>query len=86
VDSYSVTASFLHFSKPSHIANHVVATTTVTGGYIDGFKPVNDALKSVIDRFKPINVAPCDRSDTCTYFDCFKCTLLPTHVDVATSL
>ena len=36
--------------------------TTVTGGYIYGFKPVNDALKSVIDRFKPVNVAPCDRS------------------------
>ena len=29
--------------------------TTVTGGYIDGFKPVNDGFKCVIDRFKLSN-------------------------------
>jgi len=36
--------------------------TTVTGGYIHGFKPINDGFKSVIDGFKPVNVDPCDRS------------------------
>jgi len=46
---------------PEDIKGSIVYTT-VTGGYIYGFKPVNDALKSVIDRFKPVNVAPCDRS------------------------
>ena len=46
------------------IRNSLLAFTTVTGGYIDGFKPVNDGFKCVIDRFKPVNVAPCDRSDS----------------------
>ena len=37
-------------------------STTVTGGYIYGFKPAKDGFMCVIDRFKPVNVAPCDRS------------------------
>ena len=39
-----------------------LAITTVTGGYIYGFKPINDGFKCVIDGFKPVNVDHCDRS------------------------